>query len=106
MSTNLTFVDHIAIESKDIAQSAKWYQDQFNCEVKHQDETWALLKFANISLALVTPGEHPPHFAVVDKKIVDDWENKINASLHEQIQNISELTSAQRDEQMNIFKTS
>ena len=50
MSTDLTFVDHIAIESKDIAQSARWYQDQFNCEIKHLDETWALLKFANISL--------------------------------------------------------
>ena len=76
MSTNLTFVDHIAIESKDIAQSAKWYQDQFNCEVKHQDETWALLKFANISLALVTPGDHPPHFAIVDKNIIDDPKSK------------------------------
>ena len=76
MSTDLTFVDHIAIESKDIAQSAKWYQDQFKCEVKHQDETWALLKFANISLALVTPGDHPPHFAVVDKKVVDDPKSK------------------------------
>ena len=73
MNKDLTFVDHIAIESTDIAQSAKWYQDHFNCEVKHQDETWALLKFANISLALVTPGEHPPHFAVVDKKIIDGF---------------------------------
>ena len=72
MNTNLTFVDHIAIESTDIVQSTKWYQDHFNCEVKHQDKTWALLKFANISLALVTPGDHPPHFAVVDKEIVDD----------------------------------
>ena len=76
MSTDLTFVDHIAIESKDIAQSARWYQDQFNCEIKHLDETWALLKFANISLALVTPGDHPPHFAVVDKNIVDDPKSK------------------------------
>ena len=65
MSTDLTFVDHIAIESKDIAQSAKWYQDQFKCEVKHQDETWALLKFANISLALVTPGDHPPQLSLI-----------------------------------------
>ena len=49
MSTDLTSVDHIAIESKNISLSVKWYQDQFKCEVKHQDETWALLKFANIS---------------------------------------------------------
>ena len=77
MNTNLTFVDHIAIESTDIVQSTKWYQDHFNCEVKHQDKTWALLKFANISLALVTPGDHPPHFAVVDNEIVYDRISKV-----------------------------
>jgi hypothetical protein len=38
--------------------------------------------------------------------LISDWENKLNILLYEQIQNISELTSAQRDEQMNIFKTS
>ena len=78
MNANLTFVDHIAIESTDIVQSTKWYQDHFSCEVKHQDKTWALLKFANISLALVTPGDHPPHFAVVDKEIVDDPKSKVH----------------------------
>ncbi len=78
MNTNLTFVDHIAIESTDIVQSTKWYQDHFSCEVKHQDKTWALLKFANISLALVTPGDHPPHFAVVDKEIVYDPKAKVH----------------------------
>ena len=76
MSIDLTSVDHIAVESKNIANSVKWYQNQFKCEVKHQDETWALLKFANISIALVTPGDHPPHFAVVDEKIVDDPKSK------------------------------
>ncbi len=76
MSSDLTFVDHIAIESKDIDQSTKWYQHRFNCEVKHQDETWALLKFANVSIALVTPGDHPPHFAVVDKHIVNNPNSK------------------------------
>ena len=76
MSIDLTSVDHIAVESKNIANSVKWYQDQFKCKVKHQDETWALLKFANISLALVTPGDHPPHIAVVDKKIIDNPKSK------------------------------
>ena len=76
MSVDLTSVDHIAVESKNIANSVKWYQDQFKCKVKHQDETWALLKFANISLALVTPGDHPPHIAVVDKKIIDNPKSK------------------------------
>ena len=30
MNTDLTFVDHIAIESTDIAQSAKWYLAEVN----------------------------------------------------------------------------
>ena len=65
----LTHVDHLAIESKNISDSVKWYTTNFKCVIKHQDETWALLKFDNIQIALVTPGEHPPHFAVVDKEV-------------------------------------
>ena len=65
----LTHVDHIALESKCISDSVKWYTENFNCNIKYQDNTWALLKFDNIQIALVTPGEHPPHFAVIDKKI-------------------------------------
>ena len=33
--------------------------------VKYQDETWALLEFANIRVAFVLPEQHPPHFAVL-----------------------------------------
>ena len=29
-------------------------------------------RFDNISIALVTPGEHPPHFAVVDENLVNE----------------------------------
>ena len=78
MSKDLTSVDHIAVESKNIANSVKWYQDQFECKVKHQDETWALLKFANISIALVTPGDHPPHFAVVDPNVASNPKHKLH----------------------------
>ena len=31
-----------------------------------------MLKFDNISVALVTPGEHPPHFAVVNEAISNE----------------------------------
>ena len=65
----LSYIDHIAIESKDIGKSVIWYKNQFDCEIKYQDQTWALLKFDNISIALVTPGEHPPHFAIVDDRV-------------------------------------
>tara|TARA_B100001769_G_C21849125_1_gene460392 strand:- start:316 stop:624 length:309 start_codon:yes stop_codon:yes gene_type:complete len=66
---SLTQIDHVALESNDIKKSVKWYMDNFNCKIKYQDETWALLYFKNIGLALVTPNHHPPHIAIVDKKI-------------------------------------
>ena len=66
---NLTAIDHIAIESNDIAKSVDWYKNNFNCKVKYQDKSWAMLEFENLSVALVVPGQHPPHFAVVDETI-------------------------------------
>ena len=66
---SLTHIDHIALEAKNIKNSVEWYKKEFNCDVKYQDDSWALLRFKNISVALVTPGEHPPHFAVVDERV-------------------------------------
>ena len=50
---------HVAIQVENVARAVAWYQEHFRCEISWQDETWALLKFANTSLALVVPGEHP-----------------------------------------------
>ena len=66
---SLTQIDHLALESNNISNSVQWYTKKFNCSVKYQDDTWAMLEFANISLALVTPGQHPSHFAIVDSDI-------------------------------------
>ena len=68
---SLTYVDHIALESKNIADSVRWYISNFKCNLEYQDETWALLGFNNIQIALVTPGQHPPHFAIVDRNVVN-----------------------------------
>ena len=57
-------IDHIAIQTKDINESVTWYIKTFRCDVLFQDETWALLEFNNIKLALVVPEQHPPHIAV------------------------------------------
>ncbi|MDC0646089.1 VOC family protein [bacterium] len=65
----LSYIDHIAIESKNINNSVNWYMETFDCEIKYQDDSWALLGFKNLALALVTPGQHPPHFAVVDTSV-------------------------------------
>lgn len=58
-------IDHIAIATHDIDRAVAWYTARFDCAVRYHDETWALLEFANTHLALVTPGQHPPHFAVL-----------------------------------------
>jgi catechol 2,3-dioxygenase-like lactoylglutathione lyase family enzyme len=55
---------HVAITVPDIGKALDWYRDQFDIEIFYVDESWALLKFDNIALALVLPEQHPPHVAV------------------------------------------
>ncbi|MDA9908909.1 VOC family protein [Gammaproteobacteria bacterium] len=60
-------IHHIAIQVDDISTAVEWYTKAFDVEVSYQDESWAMLKFDNISLALVLPGQHPPHFAIANE---------------------------------------
>lgn len=55
---------HIAVQVADLKKTLDWYRSTFTIETLYEDETWALIKFANISLALVIPGQHPPHLCV------------------------------------------
>ena len=66
--SQLTELHHVAIVSKDVGKTIDWYTRTFKCEVRYQDSTWGLLKFANVYLAVVTEGQHPPHVGFV----VDD----------------------------------
>ena len=66
-NSDLDSIHHVAIEVEDIAASTAWYRSEFHCRVAYQDETWALLEFGNMSLALVTEGQHPPHIAFVSE---------------------------------------
>jgi catechol 2,3-dioxygenase-like lactoylglutathione lyase family enzyme len=61
---SLDRVDHVAISVADIASAVAWYRSTFRCAVAHQDETWALLEFDNLQLALVVSRQHPPHIAL------------------------------------------
>jgi catechol 2,3-dioxygenase-like lactoylglutathione lyase family enzyme len=61
----LDSIHHIAISVRDIATSVDWYRQHFHCKVSYQDDTWAMLEFANLKLALVIPNQHPPHIALV-----------------------------------------
>ncbi len=65
MRPNLDAIDHVAVPVKDVAATVDWYRNTFQCAVTYQDETWALLRFANVSLALVVPEQHPPHLGMV-----------------------------------------
>jgi catechol-2,3-dioxygenase len=56
---------HVAISVPNIAEAVDWYRAQFACEVTYQDATWAMLKFANVGIALVIPDQHPPHLGFV-----------------------------------------
>ena len=60
----MTRIDHIALHVKDVASAIAWYRDMFECKVAYQDPTWAMLEFDNVSLALVSQGQHPPHIAL------------------------------------------
>jgi hypothetical protein len=64
MTETLDSIHHIAIEVGNIQQAIDWYQKQLKCAVVYQDDSWGLLKFANASIALVLPGDHPPHIGI------------------------------------------
>ncbi len=55
---------HVALPVTDLPASVRWYRYAFRVEVLYEDETWALLGFANTRLALVRPEQHPAHIAV------------------------------------------
>ena len=64
----LDAIDHVAITAPDITSAVDWYRARFRCEVEYQDATWALLRFGNVKLAFVVPGQHPPHVGFVSER--------------------------------------
>ena len=55
---------HVALTVKNLQRAVEFYTQNFDCKVSYQDDTWALLDFENIQLALVIPEEHPSHIAL------------------------------------------
>jgi catechol 2,3-dioxygenase-like lactoylglutathione lyase family enzyme len=64
MEPQLDDLHHVAIQVKNIQRAVEWYRNNFATRVDYQDESWALLRFGNIYLALVKPEQHPPHIAI------------------------------------------
>jgi len=54
---------HVALTVKNLQRAVEFYTKNFDCRVSYQDDTWAMLEFENISLALVIPEQHPSHIA-------------------------------------------
>jgi extradiol dioxygenase family protein len=72
--------DHIAIESKDIQADVDFYRSRFSkIGILYQDETWAFLDLGGMKLALVTPGQHPPHIAY--REILEKLASESNATI-------------------------
>jgi catechol 2,3-dioxygenase-like lactoylglutathione lyase family enzyme len=61
----LDSIHHVAVSVDHIAEAVEWYKHHFQCKISYQDDTWAMLEFANMKLALVIPNQHPPHIAFV-----------------------------------------
>jgi catechol 2,3-dioxygenase-like lactoylglutathione lyase family enzyme len=74
VNEHLETIHHIAIPVTDIAAAVAFYTARFRVAVDYQDDSWALLRFANTKLALVTPDQHPPHIAVERANLdADAW---------------------------------
>ena len=67
----LDAIHHVAVSVTDVAAAVSWYTKTFACRVAYQDESWAMLEFANIRLALVVPGQHPPHLGFTSSRAAD-----------------------------------
>jgi hypothetical protein len=61
----LDVLHHTAIRVKNVKESVEWYTGRFRCKVEYQDDTWAMLEFANVRLAFVLAEQHPPHIAIL-----------------------------------------
>ena len=62
-------IHHVAITVTNIDDAIDWYKERFDFDISWRDQSWALLEFENIALALVLPHEHPPHIAFVSDEL-------------------------------------
>lgn len=57
-------LDHVALQTRDVAASVQHYVSHYGAVVLYQDSTWAFLRVGQGKVALVTPSQHPPHLAL------------------------------------------
>lgn len=56
-------IKRVAIHIHNLEAATKWYVTSFNCEIKWQTTTKALLAFENIELLLLLPSQGRPHLS-------------------------------------------
>lgn len=61
---SLDKIDHVAVQVSDIGHAVDWYKKTFKCSIEYQDDTWAMLNFSNVKVALVISSQHPPHIGI------------------------------------------
>lgn len=75
-------MDHVALQTPDVATSVAYYVETFGAQVLYQDATWAFLKLGQGKLALVTPAQHPPHVALrVDEATLEAAAQKVGKAV-------------------------
>ena len=57
-------LDHVALATRDVSGTTRYYVEHFGAAVLHQDASWAFLRLGQGKLALVSPQQHPPHVAL------------------------------------------
>jgi len=100
-------IDHIAIKVKNIEESLRWYESKFKCKRLYVDQSWGLIQFNNIKLALVISSQHPNHFAVIDDSIcldsksVTHRDGSVSKYIADKDNNIIELLSYKNESKEN-----
>ena len=71
--------DHVALTSKNIKNSIKWYVENLDAEVLYEDDTWGLVNVSDVKIAFVIPKQHPSHicFEVSEDYIDKHLDSKI-----------------------------
>lgn len=52
---------HVAINVSNIKKSVEWYVKNMHATIDYEDDTWAMLSFGEVKLALTVASQHPPH---------------------------------------------
>ena len=66
---------HVAINVSDIKKSVEWYVKNMSAKVEYQDDTWAMLGFGDVKMALTVASQHPPHIGFEVSSIEELGEN-------------------------------